>query len=527
MPDPTTTTPDKSCVDCPSYLPPDDVAGWFKKSIGAPMCSRFGHVLSKPGAPENVTVTIGKHYAKNCTYHGAPKPNMPPTKPLFQVSMGDPLVKVNGMPSQAERDMVSSCAGCQNYVAPHVVNQDFGWASGLCAATGRLILPGRLVPEARVCDWRSPGSNRDYTEGILLQPVYADAFVMNDPIKSFLHRQGQPIVDPTEYPTDRPVEPEDDAAGIRAWRQIDDPNGSGNSVYCPIYKTEYFDEAEQVKIPRTGDDEHPEWYADHAGAVYKIIVMWRELDETPAVWGDAGSGKTELFRHLAWLMNIPFERISITASSDLDDLAGKYTAEGDGMGGTNTPFLIGRIPKAWGKPNVLCLDEPNTADDPAVWHFIRPMTDNSKQLVLDQWDGRRFARHDDCYLGLAMNPAWDPKNSGVVTLADADGNRLMHLFMPLPPAEIERAIIKQRCEADGYAITKDTMTLLMSIAVDLRGLIDDGSLPISWGIRPMIKVARATRWFGIRESFRVGVCDSLEPSQAELIMDVVKTYTAD
>lgn len=507
-----------NCTDCPSYLQPDETQQYFKKNIGAPMCARFGHVLGKPGlAPVGIR-RIGEAFAADCHRAGEERPPTGPSNPKLLVSTGDPTIKMTGMPTDAERAQVSSCAGCKNYVEPGTVREEFGWGTGLCAATGRLILGNRLSVEAKNCDWRAPGASRQSTTGIFLSPTYEEAFTAADPIKSFIARSGRPVVDPTEYETDKPVEDDDRAHGIRAWRRVDDPGGSDNHTFLPIFDTAFFDDAEQAKIPRTGDDEHPEWYVDHAGAVYKVAVLWRELDETPAVWGDAGTGKTELFRHLAWAMNLPFERISITARSEVEDLLGKWLAS-DG----STYFQYGRIPKAWQKPCVFCMDEPNTGPD-EVWQTIRPMTDNSKQLVLDQADGARVARNDDCYFGMAMNPAWDAKNVGANTLADADGNRLGHLFMPLPSAEIERAILRQRCEADGYAVTDETMNTVMSVASDLRALIDDESLTISWGIRPMIKVIRATRWFNTLEAFRIGVTDSLDPEQAQTVLDVVKTY---
>lgn len=512
----------RNCQDCPSYMGPSDM--FFKKSIGAPMCASFGHVLGRPGAPDAVNVKIGKHFSKDCPQYGEARPTTAPAKLSLQITMGDPTVKMAAMPSDAERNAVNNCKNCKNYVTPDAVRNDFGWAMGLCAATGRLLIDGRLGAEAKACSWRSPGPNRNSTTGIMLMPEYEDAFSSMDPVSAFIKRQGQPIIEPHDYPTDKDLDDDDRANGIMAWREIHDPAGTGNSTYLPIFDPDSFDEIEQAKIPRTGDDEHPEWYADHSGAVYKIAVMWMELDETPALWGVAGTGKTELLRHMAWLMCAPFERINITADSDLDDLAGKPGARGDGLGGTETYFEMGRIPKAWVKRCVLCLDEPNVAEDPAVWHFIRPMTDNSKQLVLDQDEGQRLPRNAYCFPGLAMNPAWDVRNAGANQLADADGNRLMHIFMPLPPEEIERSILKQRCQADEWELPDDVLDLVMKVAHDLRGLIDDAALPISWGIRPQIKVTRAMRWFDPLAAFKIAVTDSLEPSQAEMILDVVKTY---
>lgn len=521
----TTTT----CESCPSYLTADAVPGVFAKNIGSPMCARFGHVLGKPGLKPVQQAKITKHFSTNCGEAGSPIPVDIKKKPDAQVSIGDISVMKAGPPAEADRVRVSSCLDCQNYVRPDAVHRELGWPAGLCAANGRLILPHLVNEEARDCEWRNPGGNRGTTDGIDLMPIYADAFGMDtDPIKAFMARRksGKPgFVEPSEYPTDRPVETTDAAAGIRAWRRIDDPDGSGNFTFLPIYKADGFSEGEQAKIPLTGSDEHPEMYVDHAGHVYRVAVAWRELDETPMVWGIAGTGKTELFRHIAWLMNLPFDRISITADSRVDDIIGKMGAEESANKiGTVTNFTYGRLPKRWVLPGVLLLDEPNVGPE-EVWQAIRPLTDNSKQLVIDQNSGERLSRNIDCYLGMAGNPAWDVRNIGANPMADADGNRLVHLWAPLPPPEIERAILEDRCALDGYNPT-GVIDSVMSIAQDIRGMSDDQTLPISWGIRPQIKVIRMTRWFTLEESYRLAVGNLIEPEQAQVIFDIVKTHVA-
>jgi MoxR-like ATPase len=108
-----------------------------------------------------------------------------------------------------------------------------------------------------------------------------------------------------------------------------------------------------AQIPHTGDDEHPEDYRDHGLYVYKTAVLWTELDETPALWGQAGTGKTEFFRHMAWLMQLPFIRFSINGSTEVDELEGQdaYTE------GVGTHFEYGRFAKAWQSPCVIVVDE--------------------------------------------------------------------------------------------------------------------------------------------------------------------------
>lgn len=500
-----------SCESCPAFLTADKAGIKFKKGFGAPMCSRYGKVLGRPGLSDMQQSKLLLAVGSKCPSHGQPPPGMPesevpqvafPTATLMDPT--DPAIQP------------TSCASCAKFVPDTVVSEQLGWITGMCGAKGFLIPGHRMTSVASNCDIGELGTNLTSTDHVVLLPEYEDAFnLSSDPIKEYFRSK---FVDPTVYPSDAPVSTEDTANGIRAWRKLEDAE-SGNFVMLPIYRRDFFTEEAQAKIPNSNDDEHPESYIDHNHAVYKIAVLWTELDETPALWGEAGVGKTELYRHMAWLMQMPFERISITASTELDDLAGKmkYTPE------EGTYFMYGRLPRAWKSPCVICIDEPNTGQ-PDVWQFIRPLTDNSKQLVVDQNAGERVERHNDCYMGMAMNPAWDPKNVGAEMIGDADQSRLIHISMELPPPVLEREIIRKRCELDGWKIDDKRLDTIMDIAVELRGLCEQDVLPITWGIRPQIKVARASRWFDLMTAYRLSAADALEPQARDALLDMVRAH---
>lgn len=511
------TDPFKSCRTCPSFLQPDEAVTAFRKSIGSPMCGRYGHVLGKPGGSPRQTDKLATYFANKCDAYGEPRPPEPHEKRL---TVAMPLMDHRQPAADPNlRDMCRSCASCKKFVAEETVASDLGWTSGLCSAKGKLILSNQQVYEARDCSYREFGTVMRSTAGIALLPEYEDAFQLNvDPIRAYFKNKGE-VQEPHEYPSDKPVSDEEAESGIRAWRRVPDPAGSGNESFLPIYRIDFFDEVEQAKIPRTGDDEHPEMYVDHFGGVYLATVAWSELDETPAAWGEAGVGKTELFRHLAWLMCLPFERISITGQTELDDLAGKMRFNQE----RGTYFQYGRLPLAWAKPCVCVLDEPNVGP-PDVWQFCRPLTDNSKQMVLDMNEGERIKRHDDCYLGMAMNPAWDVKNVGAMPIGDADARRLFHVFIELPPESLEKEIIINRVKLDGWELDIVRLDTIMAIAKDLRAYSKDDTLPITWGVAQNIKVARALRWFEPITAYRRAVGDYLEPEAQQVLLDAVRAH---
>jgi hypothetical protein len=515
---------EKSCLDCPSYMVGSaEQAAHFGKAIGAPRCARRGIPLGMPKVPE-ASDNLLRAAAANCEDYRKSRPAaLPEASKLFPDIVIPDMEAMTYITTTPEDQAVSTCRMCRWYIPDSQVMPELGYSAGLCSAKGKLIPGDRLRQAAEGC------TNRKFKTGlgpadiafpaVQFLPLYENAKPL-DPAAA-IRAALDNLVDPTEYPTDAPVSDKDRLSGIRAYRRVTDPEGSGNSVLLPIYEVSAFSEEEQAKIPRTGDDEHPELYVDHSNILYTVSVLWRELDETPALHGIAGTGKTEFFRWMAWLMCLPFERISITEESEVDDLIGKMEYSPD----LGTYPHYGRLPRAWQKPCVIVLDEPNTGP-PAVWQSLRPLTDNSKQLVLDALRGERIPRHNDCYLGMAMNPAWDVRNKGAAELADADGSRLSHISVELPPYSVEKDLLRRNCEvADGYKINEGLLESIMLIAADLRELSDQGTLPITWGIRQQIKVARGTRFFKLERAYQLAAADYINPSAKQTILDVVTSHT--
>lgn len=533
------------CQACPSFAPEHKQNTTIGQAINSPVCLKKLIPIGRPG--QITQEKAGKDIASKCDKFGKPIQIADAAResaPEYVVAFPEIVTEPEFQPER-----VHDCTDCKFYVARQATEKKTGWEGGFCRAKGALILPDRLEKYAAGCseksytDWNPlavlypPQSEVDAWPFQPL-PEYTPKISANSPV-GILKASKEGRVDPREYPTDKAVSPYAAALGIRAWRRIKDQAEYGPDVFLPIFDlhnikkvpNDWNMEIELSKVPQASDPEKPQRYIDHANFVYRVVVMWTRLEQTPALWGPAGVGKTELFRYMAYLMQLPFERISITGSSELDDLAGKmmYSPE------RGTFWQNGRVPKSWAKPNILCIDEPNVGP-PDVWQFLRPLTDNSKQLVLDQNKGERISAHDAAYLGMAMNPAWDPRNVGAMELGDADGSRLMHIHMGLPPYEVETAIIlenllddrpKKMDPADQAEEDKrdaETVKTLMKVATDLRALSDEGTIPISWGIRNQVKVARLRKYMRWVDAFRAGVVDSLEPVQGEAIMAAVRSH---
>lgn len=512
----------KSCINCPAFMGESDAArqrAVYGTNLGMPTCARTGRMLGAQRMSAADTATLQTETASSCAQYG--KPVTSSTKTYVTLSLG---LSPNGQdePTKPEKG-VASCKACHFYVDARRVGSAIGVPIGLCSKFGKLVPDTKTHDVARVCTEGvrtevKPGEQitdhyNKLLKSFVVAPILAARLPLSSIVGGAMPYRPPAIIEPSTYPTDKPVTDAQAARGIRAWRKLEDKN-SGNHVFMPMFRRDFFPPEEQKLIPVTGGDEHVETYVDHQNLLYKILVLWRHLDETPAVHGVPGTGKTELFRYAAWWMGLPFHRISITRSSDIDELAGMV-----GFHNNETVFEYGIVPKFWKRPCVAVFDEPNVGP-PEVWQFIRPLTDNSKQLVLPMNNGEIVQRNDDCYFGMAMNPSWDSRNIGAEPLAQADGSRLMHISVGFPNEDVEKEIIRRRCFLDGYDIDGDTLSSLMSVAKTLREM--DDTLTTTWGLREQIKTARATRWFGLLDAYRLAVTDMMDPTESTIVLDAVK-----
>jgi hypothetical protein len=429
-----------------------------------------------------------------------------------------------------------NCRECR-YLAPaQTVRQSLGWPMPLCLARGDLIPPKRMAHECKGCQFGFTDEEA-LIEGVNYQfstpsmadfevlPVYGE--VKQGP-EATARSYRAALEDSRNFKTDAPVSEAVASEGIRAWRRIEHPHHKGKSpLFLPVFDPDFFPEEERLLIPETGDEHRPELYVDYANIIHSIAVNLAGVGTTPVLIGPAGIGKTEAYHHLAWLCQMPYARISITASSEVYDVIGKHLVEPDPTSGESiTTWVDGRLSKRWGKPGVCLVDEPNAGPND-LWQLLRPLTDNAAQLVLDQDRGQILKKHPWCLLGMAMNPAWDPRYIGVNELNEADGNRLGAKWVDYPPEEVERDIIILRCEAEGYSITAGTLDTLIKIGAELRKMADPingGQITVSWGPRLSIRTALYTRFLTLPEAVNMTIGDRLDPDQRELVMGVVKDH---
>lgn len=425
-------------------------------------------------------------------------------------------------------DAVNNCQNCIFFNSESETIEKAGLPVKSCSRRNIVIRDNDTAEVAKDCNVGANVGNRE--AGTMLSTYVIDTHVGTAPLQvgnstvdsdtgvsgSVSGRGRKRAIDPATAP-DKDASMEDKQMGIRGWRKITSADDNSMSLYLPIFDPQFFADDQRAMIPMSGDDEHPEDYQDHQNLLYKVAGLWN-MGMTPAVNGIPGTGKTEFFRYAAWVMQLPFVRLSIDNRTEKDDLAGKMHVSPD----KGTYFKYGRLTSQWSKPCVMLVDEPNTGPD-EVWQFLRPLTDNSKQLVLDTNEGERIQKHEHNFLGMAFNPAWDMRNVGTHEISAADVSRLMHIQVTPPNSTLERKIIQKACKNVGFQIPDDKLEKVMNIATDIREL-SENDFPLHWGVREQIKVSRVLSFLNLRDAYRMAIADFLDPDQAEQIFQIVRAH---
>jgi len=521
-----------SCEECPQRVPFTDIGERLLKTInygeGLDYCAAKHIPLGRPHNSPSQISEVMVSFADGCNDSNNAAPDFKLKTQIGRVA--SPTVAV--MPREEGEVAASDCRSCSFYVPPSEVRGEYGWGMGLCGAQGTLIPPNQLRKTAQRCSLgrdasvASPELPKVGPNHLALLPAFG-AITEVTPVTGATSVLAK-LPDPNDYVSDCSVSEEDSEAGIRAWRELQHPKHGGalESVWWPIFDPEFFDDRLARKIPKMADDGRPESYVDHQHLMYFTGADFTN-GLSPLLVGPAGTGKTEFFRYLAWMCQLPFDRVSVTGSTEVADIIGKHLVKVDPTSGESvTEWVNGVIPNAWTTPGVIVIDEPNLGPKEVV-EAIRPMIDSVKQLVIAQDEGQILNRDKYRFLGMAMNPSHDLRYQGTNDMNEADLNRLTSFSVDFPAPEVERDILINACSAKGYSISNEKLNEIMKLTEDLRLASDPttGSLSFSWGMRIMITLALSTRYKTLEEATRSAVADRLDPDERQEVLAYVKSLS--
>lgn len=525
-----------SCDTCPQRIPSTEIGERILKTIdygeGVDYCAARGIPLGRPDMDITQMLEAKVKFAEKC---GSKDDPPPPTKLKSSIGKVGRAVDVSIERRTKAEIAPRDCRECAFAMHPSEVRRRYGWGLFMCMAKGELIPTNKLRGTATGCDLGvdkarlgtdAPDTPIVTHENVKLLAVYGSASEVTPSDAARARLSALP--DPRDYRSDRAVSFEDANQGIMAWRELRhpiEPDGDFDSVWLPIFDREWegWTKQEREKIPVRGGDEMVEYYVDHHNLLYYVGGDFTN-GMSPVLVGAAGTGKTEFFRYMAYQCQLPFDRISITNSTEVADIIGKHLVKvAEGSTDSVTEWINGRIPTFLPRPGVAVIDEPNLGPKD-VMEVIRPIIDSSSQLVLDQDEGQRILRHAYRYLGFAMNPSWDYRYQGANDMNEADLNRMTSFAVDFPSPETERDVIINHCNAHGYHISNKKLDQLMQLTKDLRPATDpdNGTLSFSWGMRVMLTVAMSTRYKTLEESVRT-FADRLDPTERSQVMSYVKT----
>ena len=119
-----------------------------------------------------------------------------------------------------------------------------------------------------------------------------------------------------------------------------------------------------------------------------------------AAVGDPGCGKTEFFRQLAAVTNMPFTVVPMDGSLRRADLIGSFQ-QISSIHGSSTPFILGLLPRAISRPGIVLLDELDQCD-PDNQYVMHGIYEGGGLILLED-GGRVISRDPNCYLAMACN----------------------------------------------------------------------------------------------------------------------------
>lgn len=498
----------KSCKECPSFVHVEETRVKLGRALGNAACLKYGYMLGKPGLDESEEARIQEAFAGPCEGYGQPEPWSRPARLGDAVITPDLDILRAVSDPEFEAAVLTTCFECVNFIPAHVVADEFQWGESICGAQGNLLFD--VVGAAKECPYASAGANRWHTDGLELAPIYSRAINLKTPVDVWLDSGAGKYIGAAEFLaaglSDGEVPGWMYARGVRAMRAVELKKVGAEPILLPVYDPSLLSLESQVLVPVTGDDGHPELYVDHMNLLQWVSITGYEEARIPALVGAPGTGKTEFSRFLAWMIGLPFVRISIFEDSQVDDAItakSRFVQTGTDANGSaimETVMVKGTLSKWWTQPCVISLDEWNLGND-ALVQSVRKFLDNPV-VTLDEMDGEVLTRDYHCFLIASMNPSHDFRNIGTKELADADCSRLEWKHVSLPPDNIERAMIVRWCQSADYEIDADTLDKVMQITLEVREMVDQGRIPVSFGVRQSVRFAMHTKYFDLEDAMR-------------------------
>lgn len=194
--------------------------------------------------------------------------------------------------------------------------------------------------------------------------------------------------------------------------------------------------------------------------------------------GPTGCGKTRLVEHMATTLGVPLFTVCCHEDMTASDLLGRFV-----LSDSTTEWVDGPLTRAVRQGGICYLDEVVEARQDAIV-AIHSLTDHRRELNIERLGGLKLQAAPGFQLVISYNPGYQ---SILKDLKMSTRQRLVGIDLGFPPAEVERAILRQESGLSDAAI-EDIVRLGQAIR-----RVDDTSLREVASTRTLIATARLVR----------------------------------
>jgi len=264
----------------------------------------------------------------------------------------------------------------------------------------------------------------------------------------------------------------------------------GNIVFPELYQ------AGQVSIVRR-KFRHPNcmesnpFYVPDETLLRRTISWWYGLGDPLGLYGETGSGKTDMLYFIADRLNEPVYLLQVNGGLLPEMVEGK-TKLIDG----NTVDVLGLVPEAYKNGGLIILDELDKANKP-LQSWFHPVLER-KPLALE-FSKEIVVPHDQVRITATANTlgqGGSEKYSSSNKLDDALRARIGWLEVLYPPATVVKSIMEGMF---GKTIPTSLRRKMMEVAMAVQKVTigDDAELQAVFSTRTLVKWGETVQAFGL------------------------------
>lgn len=223
-----------------------------------------------------------------------------------------------------------------------------------------------------------------------------------------------------------------------------------------------------------------------------ILAMAMEEGKNVIATGDPGCGKTEFFKQFGARVGLPVNKIPFDGNLTRSEIIGSFRQIATPTG-SETPFVLGLIPRLIQQPGIIVLDEIDQAD-PDIMYMLHPVFEG-EGLTIQEEGGTPIPRHPNCYIVATANTKGRGSDNGLTharfEMSEATRDRFSYwLDFKFMEASQEAKTIEAKT-----GISSDLSEKMVTVGNLIRNAYKNGAISQTCSLRQMLDVAAPFRRF--------------------------------